>query len=122
MPKVRSCNIDYITIEWAKPNCYGDARIVAYKVYVDAKVEAVLSSDQTSFTLSNGTACHEYSFQVQAICHDDNYTSLLSSPITAIWPGIVASGLRQIDNDNGKVRLMWDQPIIAGNLKISYYR
>lgn len=44
---------------------YGEAPIVAYKVYVDGRVEAVVSADQTIFTLSKGEPCHEYSFQIQ---------------------------------------------------------
>lgn len=65
IPKLRACNFKYITIEWSKPYCYGEAQVVAYKVYVDGKVEAVLSSEQTSFTLSKGEPCHEYVFQLQ---------------------------------------------------------
>lgn len=119
---VRACNSTYITVEWNQPNSYGEAKIIAYRVYVDAKVEAVLSSDQTTFTLSKGEPCHEYTFQVQAICNLEKYSGLVSSPVVAIWPGLVAPGFREIDNKNGMVRVAWDDPIIAGSTKISYFR
>jgi hypothetical protein len=62
-PKIRACNFKYITIEWNKPWTYGDAKIIAYKIYVDGKVEAVVSSELTAFTLSKGEPCHEYSYK-----------------------------------------------------------
>lgn len=61
----RACNFKYITMEWNRPMSYGEAPIVAYKIFIDGKVEAVLSSDQTVFTLSKGEPCHEYVFQIQ---------------------------------------------------------
>jgi hypothetical protein len=63
--KLRACNFKYVTMEWNKPACYGDAAIIAYKIYIDGRVEAVLAADQLSYTLSKGDPCHEYSFQVQ---------------------------------------------------------
>ena len=62
--KLRACNFKYITVEWNKPNTYGEAQIVNYRLFIDGKLEAVLSSEQTVFTLSKGEPCHEYSFQV----------------------------------------------------------
>lgn len=56
-------------MEWNRPMSYGESPIVAYKIYVDGKVEAVLSSDQTVFTLSKGEPCHEYMFQIQVNNH-----------------------------------------------------
>lgn len=120
--KLRARNFNYISLEWNKPNSYGDAKIVAYKIYIDGKSEAVLSSDQTTYTMDKGEACHEYSFQVQAICNNSKYSSLISAPVLAIWPGIMAPAFRELDNDNGRVRVGWDEPIIAGNTKVSYYR
>jgi hypothetical protein len=52
-------------MEWNKPMSYGEAPIAAYKIYIDGKVEAVLSADQTIFTLSKGDPGHEYVFQIQ---------------------------------------------------------
>jgi hypothetical protein len=63
--KLRACNFKYVTMEWNKPACYGDASIIAYKIYIDGRVEAVLAADQLSYTLSKGDPCREYSFQVQ---------------------------------------------------------
>ena len=65
--KLRACNFKYITVEWNKPMTYGEADIVNYRLFIDGKLEAVLSSEQTIFTLSKGEPCHEYSFQVQVI-------------------------------------------------------
>jgi len=120
--RIRACNFNYITLEWSKPHTYGEAKIIAYKVYVDGKVEAVLSSDQLAFTLSKGEPCHEYSFQVQAICNNDKFSSLVSPPVLAIWPGVMAPGFRQLENENGMARVAWDEAIVAGNLKVAYYR
>jgi hypothetical protein len=64
-------------MEWNKPMSYGEAPIVAYKIYVDGKVEAVLSADQTVFTLSKGEPCHEYSFQIQVIKETTTKKSIL---------------------------------------------
>jgi hypothetical protein len=61
----RACNFKYITIEWNKPQVYGDGQIVSYKLYIDGKIDSVLSSDQTSFTLNKGENGHEYNFQIQ---------------------------------------------------------
>lgn len=54
---------------------YGESHIVAYKLYVNGKVEAVLSSDQTTFTWNRGSACEEYVFQVKV---DINFLIILS--------------------------------------------
>jgi len=120
--QIRACNFNYITVEWSKPHSYGEAKIIAYKVYVNAKVEAVLSSEQFAFTLSKGEPCHEYSFQVQAICNNQKYSSLVSAPVMATWPGVFAPGFRQLENENGVARVAWDEAIVAGNLKVAYYR
>ncbi len=116
--KLRARNSNYLTFEWNKPSSYGDAKIVAYKIYIDGKSEAVLSSDQSTFTLDKGEPCHEYSFQVQAICSSEKYSSLVSAPLLAIWPGIMAPGFRELANDNGRIRVGWDEPVIAGNTKV----
>jgi hypothetical protein len=63
----RACNFKYITIEWNRSRSYGDALIVGYKVYIDGKAIAVVSAEQTAFTLSNGISCHDYSFQIQVL-------------------------------------------------------
>ena len=34
-------------------------------MYIDGKAIAVVSAEQTAFTLSNGISCHDYSFQIQ---------------------------------------------------------
>ncbi len=67
MLQFRACNFKYITIEWNRPRSYGDAIVVGYKIYIDGKATAVVSSEQTAFTLSNGIPSHDYSFQVQVI-------------------------------------------------------
>jgi hypothetical protein len=120
--KLRACNFKYITMEWTKPISYGEAHVIAYKIYVDGKVEAVLSADQTIFTLSKGEPCHEYTFQVQAMTSDEGLTSPISAPLVVIWPGIMVPNLREIENEKGILRLGWDDPVLTGNIKISYYR
>ena len=61
----RAVNFKYIAIEWMKPRTFGDAAVVAYKVYVNGIVEATLSADQLSFSFTKGVPCHQYIFQVQ---------------------------------------------------------
>lgn len=61
-------------MEWNRPMSYGEAPIVAYKIFIDGKVEAVLSSDQTVFTLSKGEPCHEYVFQIQ-VCIKSSFSN-----------------------------------------------
>lgn len=119
--KLRACNFKYITIEWNRPYNYGEAKIVAYKIFLDGKVEAVISSEQTSFTLSKGEPCHEYTFQIQAITADENLSSLLSTPLNVVWPGIQVPNLRQLESETGTLKIAWDEPSLVGNAKISYY-
>lgn len=121
--KLRASNFKYVSIEWNKPACYGNANIVAYKVYVDGKVEAVLSGDQHVFTLSKGEACREYTFQVQAMTSEENLSSPLSSPLKVVWPGIKLPHLRMIERDHsGLIRIGWNDPSVNGQTKISFYR
>ena len=121
--KLRACNFKYVTMEWTKPMCYGDALVIAYKVYVDGKVEAVLAADQQSFTLTKGEACHEYAFQVQAMTAEENLSSRLSNALKVVWPGIKLPPVRVLDDEGGGVcRVAWDEPVISGNAKISFYR
>ena len=120
--KLRACNFKYITMEWNRPRAYGENQVIAYKLYVDNKVEAVLSAEQTAFTLSKGEPCREYSFQVQAITADESNSSPMSPALSVIWPGIMAPNVRQLENENGIVRVIWDEPLITGNAKISYFR
>jgi len=58
-------NFRYIAIEWQKPSMYGDANITGYKIYVNGIVEAVLGSDQYTFSYTKGSPCLEYVFQIQ---------------------------------------------------------
>ena len=48
--------------------------------------------------------------------------SIISRPLSVIWPGVKVPVLRQIENENGILRFAWDEPSITGNAKISYYR
>ncbi len=120
--KLRACNYKYITMEWNKPKSYGETSIIAYKLYVDGKTEAILSADQNIFTLSKGKSGHEYTFQVQAMTAEEHVSSPLSAALIVIWPGITVPNIRQIENENGLLRLGWDEPVITGNMKISYFR
>jgi hypothetical protein len=118
----RASNFKYITVEWTKPTSYGEASIVAYKIEVDDKVAAVLSSEQTAFTLSNGEPCHEYKFQISALTSNENLSSALSSPLYVLWPGIKPPNLQILENNNSIVKIGWEEPKITGNAKVSYYR
>jgi hypothetical protein len=120
--KLRACNFKYISFEWNKPLCYGDANLIAYKVYIDGKVEAVLGADQQVFTLSKGEPCHEYTFQVQAMTLDENLSSTLSAPLKVTWPGMKLPHLKILSQDHGILRLGWDEPILSGGSKISFFR
>lgn len=46
----------------------------------------------------------------------------MSAPLKVIWPGILVPNLRPIENESGMLRLAWDEPLITGSAKISYYR
>ena len=123
---LRACNFKYVTMEWQRPASYGDADIVGYKLYVDGKVEAVVSAEQHVYTLSSGEPCREYKFQVQAVTSDESISSPMSAPLVVVWPGILLPNLREIDNDSGSggsvLRLAWDEPVVTGNLKLAFYR
>lgn len=119
---VRACNFKYITMEWSKPQTYGQAEIQSFKIFLDGKAAAILSSDQTAFTLTNGEPCHEYVFQIQAITSIDNLTSSLSPPVHVTWPGVKCPNLQIIDKNFEYLLLGWDEPKIVGTAKISYYR
>jgi hypothetical protein len=61
----RACNFKYITVEWNRPSSYGRAQLICYKLYINGKVEAILSAEQNTFTMSKGEPCREYKFQIQ---------------------------------------------------------
>lgn len=53
---------------------------------------------------------------------DENLSSLVSVPLTCVWPGIQIPNLKQSESDSGVLKITWDEPNIVGNAKISYYR
>lgn len=53
---------------------------------------------------------------------DESLTSPLSPALRVVWPGIKLPNLRAIESDKGNVRIAWDDPMISGNGKISFYR
>lgn len=53
---------------------------------------------------------------------DESLTSPLSPALRVVWPGIKLPNIRAIESEKGNVRIAWDDPIISGNGKISFYR
>jgi hypothetical protein len=59
---------------------------------------------------------------LKALTSDESLTSQISPALRVIWPGIKLPNIRAIESENGMVRIGWDDPIISGNGKISFYR
>ena len=120
--KLRACNSKYITIEWARPNIYGDAHVVGYRIYINGKMEKTLPDYYTSFTLAEGESCIEYNFQIQAITADDNLTSTVSPILAVTWPGVNVTNFREIENDNQVLKVAWNEPVVTDKVKVSHFR
>jgi hypothetical protein len=58
----------------------------------------------------------------KAMTAEENLSSPLSHPLKVVWPGIKLPNIRAIDHDGGILRVGWDEPIISGNAKVSFYR
>jgi hypothetical protein len=52
---------------------------------------------------------------------DENLSSLISGPLYVKWPGISVINLRQGESDGATMKINWDDPILYGNAKVSYY-
>lgn len=53
---------------------------------------------------------------------DESLTSTISPPLKVVWPGMKLPNLRAIENPDGTVKVLWDDPEISGNGKISFFR
>ncbi|CAL1538548.1 unnamed protein product [Lymnaea stagnalis] len=120
---VRACNFRYIAIQWDKPTTYGDALLTGYKVYVNGIVEAVLNSDQLSYTYTQGKWCHEYAFQVQALTASDNLNSKPSEPLIVTWPGSKPPEVKCLPSiSSSTLRVGWSEPYLTDGIKVKHYK
>ncbi len=53
---------------------------------------------------------------------DETLSSLISAPLIVKWPGVQIVNLRQEDSNTGSLKIMWDEPLITGNGKVSYFQ
>lgn len=75
------------------------------------RLAAVLSRDQLTYTLTNGTPCDTYTVHVQALSNGKNITSPMSRSVQFPWPGIKPGAFRRIDDGQaGAVIVAWEQP------------
>ncbi|CAF3616975.1 unnamed protein product [Adineta steineri] len=108
---IRERTNDHVTLEWRPaPNC-DELTIVSYKIYVNNRLIAILSNDQLTYTLTNGSACEEYIVYIQAISDDKNIPSPMSRGVKFLWPGIKPGIFRRLDDgQTGIVVVAWEQP------------
>jgi hypothetical protein len=72
---------------------------------------AILSHDQLTYTLTNGTPCDIYTVHVQALSNEKNIVSPMSRRVQFSWPGIKPGALRRIDNgQTGTIIVAWEHP------------
>ena len=100
-----------VTLEWRPAPSYGELAIVGYKVYINNRLVAILSHDQLTYTLTNGSACEEYTAYVQALSNDKNISSPMSRGVKFSWPGIKAGTFQRLDDgQTGTVVVAWEHP------------
>ncbi|CAF0740560.1 unnamed protein product, partial [Didymodactylos carnosus] len=113
---IRDRASDHVTIEWKPATSYGDLAVVGYKIFINNRLAAILSHDQLTYTLSNGTPCETYTVHVQALSNDKTITSPMSRSLEFTWPGIRPGVMRRIDDgQGGPVIMVWDDPKLEEN-------
>ncbi|CAF1293197.1 unnamed protein product [Rotaria sordida] len=108
---IRERTHDHVTLEWRPAPSYGELAVVGYKMYIDNRLVAILSHDQLTYTLTNGSPCEEYIVHVQALSNDKNISSPMSRGVKFTWPGIKPGTFRRLDDGlTGTVVVAWDHP------------
>ncbi|CAF4237631.1 unnamed protein product [Rotaria socialis] len=108
---IRERTHDHVTLEWRPAPSYGELAIVGYKVYINSRLVAILSHDQLTYTLTNGSACEEYIVYVQALSNDKNISSSMSRGVKFSWPGIKPGVFRRLDDGlSSTVVVAWGPP------------
>ena len=75
------------------------------------RLAAVLSHDQLTYTLTNGTPCDTYTVHVQVLTHEEKITSPMSRSVQFSWPGIKPGAFRRIDDGQTRAIIVaWEQP------------
>lgn len=102
---------DYVTIEWRPAPSCGELAIVGYKIFINNRLTAIVSHDQLTYTLTNGSACEEYTVFVQALSNDKTISSPMSRGVKFTWPGIKPGTFRRLDDgQTGTVVVAWEHP------------
>ena len=102
---------DQVTLEWRPSPCSNGLTVIGYKLFVNNRLLAILSHDQLTYTLTNGSPCDEYTVHIQALSHDKNISSPLSRGVEFTWPGIKPGAFRRLDDGKtGTVIVAWDHP------------
>ncbi|CAF3704714.1 unnamed protein product [Rotaria sp. Silwood1] len=108
---IRERTNDHVTFEWRPAPSYGELAVVGYKIYINNRLVAILSHDQLTYTLTNGSACEEYTAHVQALSNDKNISSPMSRGVIFTWPGIKPGAFTRLDDGlTGTVVVAWEHP------------
>ncbi|CAD5112727.1 DgyrCDS1945 [Dimorphilus gyrociliatus] len=120
---LRAKNFKYITIEWNRPRCYGEGKIIEYKIFINGIVEEKVGPDQFHYSFTRGYWCSEYAFQVQAVTGIDRLDSRPSDPLVVIWPGVQPPVLQRVPAvGKSSVRIVWNVPITTDGIDIKQYK
>jgi len=100
-----------VRVDWRPATSYGILSVVGYKIFVNNRLAAILSEEQLSYTLTNGSPCDSYTIQVQALSKDTQILSPMSRPLKFTWPGIKPGAFRRVDDgQTGTILLSWEHP------------
>jgi hypothetical protein len=100
-----------VTVEWRPAISYGTLNINGYKVFVNSRLHATLTPDQTSYTITKGVPCDNFTVYVQALSTNKNVSSPMSRIVQFTWPGIRPGKFRRTgDGQGGLITFHWQHP------------
>jgi hypothetical protein len=96
---------------WCPAASYGELQVVGYKIFVNDRLAAVLSHDQLTYTLTNGTPCDIYTVHVLALSNEKTIFSPMSRGVQFSWPGMKPGAFRRIDDgQTDTIIVAWEHP------------
>ncbi|UJR33951.1 hypothetical protein I4U23_021369 [Adineta vaga] len=114
----------HVKLEWRPAASYGEIAVVGYKIFVNNRLAAILSHDQLTYTLTNGTPCDMYTVHVQALSNEKTVVSPMSRAVQFVWPGVRPGAFKRIDDgQTGAIVVAWEHPKLEDETeKIIGYR
>jgi hypothetical protein len=109
---------NHVKLDWRPAASYGEVTIGGYKIFVNNRLAAILSHDQLTYTLTNGTPCDIYTVHVQALSNDNNIVSPMSRGVQFAWPGIKPGAFKRVDDGQaGTITVAWEHPQLEDEME-----